>query len=124
MTESTRPPVGARKAQGTLADLLEEQDESDLLLLEPRKAQAHKAQLALARLLGEQGVYCGQDDLVVKPLTSRAGRAFYVVIALNGTEAPVAEAIGPITRRSASPGFMACGSCARTNSTSSWQRRA
>jgi hypothetical protein len=64
MTENIRPPVGGRKWQGTLADLLEERDESDLLPLEPRKAQAHKAQLALAHLLGEQGLYCGQDDLV------------------------------------------------------------
>jgi len=72
---------------------------SDLPPVEPDKARE-----AIVRLLDEHGVPCAHDDLIVKEVISDTGRHFYVGMARNGCEQAVAEAIAPLTPRSASPG--------------------
>ncbi len=66
--------------------------------------EADEVREAVLRLLEERGLTCSHDELVIKQITSRTGRRFYVLMALNGCEKAVAEAIAPHTCRSASPG--------------------
>ena len=51
---------------------------------------------ALAQFLKQQGETCLDDDLVVKSVTTEAGQTFYVVIAMNGCEHAVRQALSPL----------------------------
>ncbi len=54
---------------------------------------------ALVHLLGDAGLPCPEQSLMVKPAVSRSGATGYVVIAVSGAEALVDKAICRATER-------------------------
>src|SRR4051794_28526092 len=61
-----------------------------------------KLHKAITQLLDQQGFRCGSNDIVVKKASTRSGHTRYVVIALKGTEIPVANVIASFAARDAS----------------------
>ena len=51
---------------------------------------------AIANLLEERGVYCASDDLLVKKVITPLGHTLYIVVASNGIERALADAIASV----------------------------